>query len=126
MNENGNPAENEKDGNPAASGDSLPDGGLGHWSNPDRTDMRNIRRAQRQGWGVTPEMLAKLPKIMNSIAENEDAPVRDRVAATKTIVSMVGQDDAAAKGEPESTDVNVMVVLPDNGRDSARSDEGAR
>ena len=121
MNENGNPAENEKDGNPAASGDAVDSGGQGERPAVSRSDMRDIRRAVRQNWGVRPEMLEKLPQMMLEIAGSPNASGRDRVAATKTIVSMVGQDDAAAKGEPESTDVNVMVVLPDNGRDSARS-----
>lgn len=125
MSETGNPDENEKDGNPAASGDGSVSGGQGERPAMSRSDMRDVRRAVRQNWGVRPEMLEKLPQLMYEIAASPNSSERDRVAATKTIVSMVGQDDAAAKGEPESTDVNVMIVLPDNGRDSARSENHA-
>jgi len=66
-------------------------------------------------------MLKRLPKILNAIAEDENAPVRERVAAMKTIITMVGQNDVKDRTDPPAKDVAVHVYLPENGRDAARS-----
>lgn len=77
-------------------------------------DLRLIRRAIRQRWGVNDSTLETLPDTMDAMAKDVTIDARARVGAAKVIIEMVKQNNEEIPEEPSASGkqtINVGVVV---------------
>ena len=61
-----------------------------------RGDLRMIGSAIRQGWDIPEDILEALPERVMAIVKREDASDKDKIAASKVLVSMLRENNKAA------------------------------
>ena len=125
------PSNNGSNGNGKDKKASPKSGGLGGEVSPDNgaRDTRLIEKAVRKGWKLPEGLMDELPAALRQVAMNKKASHRNRIAASRVLVTMHGQnqaDDPASQKHEHSGLIDLRAIRDQLTQDNEQLDSFGR